>query len=694
MIKKISNLLYRYITLGADENTSQNDLKKITLLHIFCNTWYLFLIASFIEDFLKNKLILMNYLTIFSSTIIVQVLQYYKKFYIARLSFMSFIFVSVIYFSNYVYKGQLLEYFLLALPCMALIYIDNKKINILIFVVCLMVLYIPNLYFKHYPIPVLNNVNPPFLFLNLFIVMSYFKSLNIRNEKILEAKTRELEELDKFKSQFFTNISHEIRTPLTLINGHISDLDAHTFENRSLPTIQSGIKKQINIITNMVDNVLDLAKMRSSNFSLELKPINISELIQKHYLNFEPLFKQKNIAFHIFKNSKDCMVNIDVVFFEKAINNILTNALKYTDEGEVKITISKKNQHVHIAISDTGIGISKNDLKHVFDRFYQVNNDTNKSGGSGIGLAFSKEIIKLHNAQILLASELNVGSTFTIVLPLEKSIAATLVTPVDTTPVFIKEEYPLQQVSIESSHIFLVVDDNYDMRQYLISILNNYSCLEASNGLEALEIIKEKRVDFIITDYMMPKLNGYEFILKLKELNNNTPIIMLTAKPDIPIKLDVLKLGIDDYITKPFDEEELLIRIKNCIKNYTSKNSYNEAHQIYANDYHDYFITNLKQYIYKNSRETTLNQDILSEEFNISKSSFYRKVKSQTGLNPNNFIKEIRLQKAREILERNPTILLKQIALEVGYNHDTHFSKIYFKRFGVRPTRTNNKNIS
>ncbi|GAA3656988.1 response regulator [Flavivirga jejuensis] len=527
--------------------------------------------------------------------------------------------------------------------------------------------------------------------------MSYFKNLNIKNEKKLKAKTKELEDLDKFKSQFFTNISHEIRTPLTLINGHVSDLDTYTFENNALTTTQSGIKKQIDTIAYMVDNVLDLAKMQSSNFSLQLKPANVSELIRKQYLSFEPLFKQKDIAFQIFKNSEDYIVNIDTVFFERAINNILINALKYTDSGVVKIIISKKDQYVHIKISDTGIGISKNDMAYVFNRFYQVNNDINKSGGSGVGLAFSKEIIELHNSEILLSSELNIGSTFTIILPLEKSIVHTPHVPINTTVSTEKTKKARQQLHHKQEYVFLVVDDHCDMRQYLISILNHYNCLEAANGLEALRIIKEKRVDFIVTDYMMPKLNGYEFVLKLKELKNNTPIIMLTAKTDPTAKLDILKLGIDDYITKPFDKEELLARIENCIKNSISRNLYNEKHQIDITEYNNNSsfinINRLKQYIYENSSKVNLTQDFLTEQFNLSKSSFYRKIKSQTGLNPKDFIKEVRLQKAQDILKKNPDILLKQLALELGYSHDTHFSKIYYQRFGTKPTKIGNKKI-
>ncbi|MEP5635031.1 MAG: response regulator [Maribacter dokdonensis] len=513
--------------------------------------------------------------------------------------------------------------------------------------------------------------------------MSYFKNLNIRNEKILKAKTKELEKLDEFKSQFFTNISHEIRTPLTIINGQISELEGLAITAPEVVDIQKGIKKQIRNITNMVDDVLDLAKMESSNFNLQLQPVNISKLLHKQYLSFEPLYKQKGIAFIMMKNAEDYIAKIDTVFFEKAVNNIIVNALKYTDTGEVSITISQQNQSLCIAISDTGIGIASKDIDSVFNRFYQVNNDINKSGGSGIGLAFSKEIIELHRGNFLLDSELGKGSTFTILIPLEKTQPAAL--EIALVPVEEQNVHIQRPIDGESAPKFLIAEDNYDMRKYLVSILPDYTCLEASNGLEALEIIEQERIDFVITDYMMPKLNGHEFIEKLKVDNSTIPVIMLTAKTDSDTKLDVLKLGIDDYITKPFEKQELLVRINNCLRNTNDRNTYNKKNGIKVEDDKDDFIIKLKEYVYNKSHDIKLNQDVLSEEFHLSKSSFYRKVKSQTGLSPNNFIKEIRLQKAHNILMKTPDILVKQLAMEVGFSHQAYFSKMYADRFGVKP---------
>jgi len=488
--------------------------------------------------------------------------------------------------------------------------------------------------------------------------------------------------LDKFKSEFFTNISHEIRTPLTLINGYISDLN---FETSNHIKTEQNLKKQINNITDLIDSVLDLSKMQSSNFNLQLKTINISSLIRRLSMNFEPLFNQKKIELIFTENATDYFSSIDIVYFEKAISNLILNALKYTHTGKVTITTSKKEDKIIIKISDSGIGISTSELNNIFNRFYQVNNDINNAGGSGVGLSFCKEIIELHNGTIALKSELNQGSEFTITLPFKYNLPTDFQTKKTKT----EEINIIKKANIEvlsnSNHNFLVIDDNYDMRKYLVSILKEFNCLEASNGLDALNIIKNKKIDFIIVDYMMPKLNGYEFIVKLNEENNTTPIIMLTANTNINSKLDVLKLGIDDYITKPFNKNELLARINNCINNYSLREKFNKENNIQEQNYQDSFIKELKNYIITNSSNTSLNQDIIAEEFNISKSSFYRKIKSSTGMSPNNFIREIKLQKARDILQGNSNISLKELSFEVGFNHANYFSKIYENRFGTRP---------
>ncbi|MEM9339324.1 MAG: response regulator, partial [Bacteroidota bacterium] len=689
MLKKILRPLITYFTLGVDENTSINDQKKITLLHIFCNTWHLFTLLTFVEDFYNGRLMLASYAFMLVVVCSVQVLLYRKQLFVASLLFITGLSFTAFIYSNYIYTEELLEYYFLLPPSIALIYVDDRRLNTVILIGCLLGMYLPNLYFNHYPQSVLNNMNPPFLFFSIFIVISYFKNLNIRNEKILETKTKQLQELDAFKSQFFTNISHEIRTPLTLINGYNGDLTAIS-DSPEIQESQKNIKKQVGKITAIVNSVLDLAKIQSSNFGLELKLTNVSDLIRKQYMNFEPLFHQKKVAFHLSSGTTDHFALTDPVFFEKAINNLIVNALKYTDSGEVAIGCYPENGQLVIKISDTGIGIDESNHESVFTRFYQVNNDINQSGGSGVGLAFCKEIIELHQGRISLKSELNEGSEFIISLPLQATQPK--ISPVKESSRVLNEVSADETVTLQNDHSgfrFLIVDDNDDMRQYLMTVLSGFHCLQASNGAEALEIIDQNQIDLIITDYMMPTLNGYDLIAKLKEENNDVPVIMLTAKTDFDTKLSALRLGIDDYVTKPFEKAELLVRITNCISNRSSKKSYLEENNIAVEELkEDPFIEQLKEYVMDNSDNTSLNQDMIASAFNVSKKTFYRRVKGMTGLSPNNFIREIRLQKAREMSRANPNLSLKELSFEAGFSHASYFSKMFEKRFGIKPWGT------
>lgn len=677
MIKNIHSLLKKYITLGIAENTPKNNLKKIQLLHIFCNTWHLFTLFSFIEDYFKSQLIIASYPIMFLLVLTTQYLLYSKNFKLASYTFIFSLITVVFFYSNFWYTAELLEYYAILPFAIALIYLDNKITIISILIICLLSLYVPNFYFKHYPIAVFNNLNAPFLFFSLYVIINYFKNLNIRNEKRLEDKTRELEDLDKFKSQFFTNISHEIRTPLALVNGYISELNTKELDQKE---IQENVKKQVHKITYIVDSVLDLAKMQSLNFKLKTKSINVSEVLQRIQMNFEPLFNQKNIQFSLNTNDTAYFSIIDTVFFEKAINNLIINALKYTDNGKVTIKTYTQENRLIITVSDTGIGISERDQKNIFKRFHQVKNNINTTGGSGIGLAFSKEIIELHKGTISIKSDVYKGSEFIINIPLDRIENINPIAKNKTNTVIAKDILP---TPIYRANTFLIVDDNFEMRKYIVSILKGNICFEAANGLEALQILEEEPIDLVITDYMMPKLNGYDLVTKM---NRETPVIMLTAKTDDNFRLQALQLGIDDYITKPFEKEELLTRMNNCLKNNLTRKTYNEAHYIDQKlEKQDPFIKALQHYIFENSSKTNLNQETIAYEFNVSKSSFYRKVKSKTGLSPNNFIKELRLQKARSISQEKPTISLKELASKVGFSHTSYFSKIYAERFGIKP---------
>ena len=358
--------------------------------------------------------------------------------------------------------------------------------------------------------------------------------------------------------------------------------------------------------------------------------------------------------------------------------------MKYTDKkGSVIIKLKAQEDVFIISVEDNGIGIPKKDMSKIFDRFYQSDNHINKSGGSGIGLAFSKEIIERHNGHIEVDSTVNKGSTFTITLP--KLIAINPdINIASSKNINTNNTSSYKYSQIEKTPTILIVDDSYDMRVYLKDILSNYKCLEAENGIVAMDIVNTHPIDFIVTDYMMPKMDGLKLIEHLKLDHADIPILMLTARTDNQIKLSSLRLGIDDYLTKPFEEEELVIRIKNALTNSNKRKQYNQEENITPNTDNNW-IRSIQVYIEKTSGKHPLTQTHIAKYFNMSLSSLYRKIKSETGLSPRAFITEVKLQKARHLIENKQVHSLKHLTLEVGFKHSYNFSNMYYKRFGNKP---------
>ncbi len=692
MINKISNLINAYSTIGAEEDTSAYELKKIKLLQIFCSVSYLVFISNFIERyfFTKNEqsLAIKVFVCLIITIISVQLLQYFKKHFLARILYIFFLFSVPFVFSNFLYPGQLLEYYIVLTPGVALIFLENKKVIFATLIISILALIFPNLYFKHYPISVFNSVNPPVLTISVYVMVSYFKKLNFKNEKALEERRQELQDLNDFQSQFFINISHEIRTPLTLIKGDINRLENHENELPSIKLIKQGLDKEINKINSIINDVLNLSRIEPSNFKLNIKTISATELIQKLYISFETLFNQKNIDFNLDPILNNVLIKADIIYLERAIGNILLNASKYTEQGgKVTLSLTVQNDIIGISIKDTGIGIPIREIHKICNQFYQVKNHINNSGGSGIGLSFTKEIVNLHQGILQIESEVNIGSHFKVILPLkEMQHLDTL----NTTNLIIENTTELSlNTSKNKEEVILIVDDNSKMRNYIARLVykQGYICIQAENGTEALNILESSKVDFIITDYMMPKMDGFDFVKHLKKNKIDLPVLMLTARHDNESRLKVFRLGIDDFLTKPFENNELIVRIENALKNYKQRVQFINQENISTEEIEDTknWIDLVENFISENCSSFEFKQNDIAENFNMSESTLYRKIKAVRGMTPNKLITEIKLQKARKIIEHTTDVSLKQLALEVGFQHTSYFSKIYQTRFGNKP---------
>ncbi|REH47418.1 signal transduction histidine kinase [Tenacibaculum gallaicum] len=697
---KIAKLYSDLINIGITDELSKLEIKRVRLLNIFISNWFLIELVLITEDYLSKKdpsLQVFIHSGSIIGLLITLFLQYKRKFLSARILFFSLILYSNFMFCNFAERGGYIEYFYIVVPVFLLLFTNNKYLLYSVFIISYLLFVIPIHVFPIYPE---GTFGSPILILIQFIIffflVQYFKKANIKSEEILENQRKQLEELNEFQSQFFINISHEIRTPLTLIKGEIDQLDVFEntpYEKQSF-VIKNRLNKQVNKIKTIVDDVLDLAKMKDANFKIHPTPYLINNLIDRLYTSFEPLCNQKDIVFTVKEEKEEYWVLSDTIFLERALNNIIINAIKYTPKkGSITIFLSKLNGQVTISIKDSGIGIAKKDIELIYNRFYQVKNDINKAGGSGVGLAFSKEIIELHKGSLTVESELHKGSNFTITLPETLKSNKKTKSEVSVYKEFSQfSNYNTKQLS--SGHYkVLIVDDNFEMRAYLKSILNKYTCFEAENGKEALNILSKEKIDFVVTDYMMPVMNGLTLIENIKEKKINIPILMLTARTDSKSKLKVLRLGIDDYLNKPFEREELLIRIQNALDNSINRTNFIKENIIEKKELsqNSLWIKKVQEFINKQCSNPNMTQEDIAQHFNTSRSSLNRKIKAATGLTPNQFITEIKLLKARSIVEQTPTVLLKTLALEVGYLHTTHFSKIYKQRFGVLPLNKNKK---
>jgi len=697
----MKGIFNRNINLGIHKGLKINEEKLVKLLNFICLIWYFVTVVFIISDyFFANNytLLLQGYLIQVLLFIVVQLLQSNRKYIAARILFILMSHLLIFVFSNLIIPGAFVDLFYILIPLFSLMFFENKLINYSFLVLAILSFIIPNIIWRNYAEELFSDPTTiPVFFISIFLLVVYFKNLNLKNEKrllkqknialedkkIIGSQKKELENINNFQNQFFVNIAHEIRTPLTIIKGNINRLNPDLSDSKIL----DNLKTQTNNIQRIVNDVMDLTKMDSNEFSLNLENISFSSFIFKIFNSFNSNFKNKNIDYQYYDlTNRNVIISADKIYLESAISNVIVNSLKYTDtNGKVTVVIDNIGNNLVVKIKDTGIGIEKSELVAVFNRFFQSNNTINHSGGSGIGLAFSKEIIKGHDGNITVESQIEVGSVFIISLPItsfEKEVVLEEVVEFIKKPIV-----PIDNKVKTANRTILLVEDNEEMREYIIDVLSLYKIVYACDGLDALEKLKNHKIDFIITDYMMPKMDGYEFVKIIKENKNTLPVLMLTAKSDVQVKLEMLRLGIDDYITKPFEEEELLLRIKNGLKNYSAQQAYikeeNLSHsKVRENSISTKFVNELKVYIEKNCTKSNFGVLDICDNFAVSQSTLYRKIKSLTGLNIKEFITEVRLQKAYQLFNQKELISLKELGYEVGFLNYAHFKKLFEQRFG------------
>ena len=518
---------------------------------------------------------------------------------------------------------------------------------------------------------------------------------------------RELEEqATNAKLQFFTNISHELRTPLTLI----ADPIAHIVNDENLTKQQRNmlqiVEKNVSILMRLVNEILDFRKIQNKKMELTLSKFELTHYLKEWASTFESIATKRKIKVELIIPAP-IRLCADIYKVERICYNLLSNALKYTSEGgSITIKAKSTDETVEICIKDTGKGIAKEDIKHIFDRFYQVRN-SNKDG-TGIGLAIVKAFTELQGGTAKVESEVGEGSEFTITLP--KRVAGDNFQPADesyTMNDFLDESSAVTDISTENkvSKItsdrqedkprVLVIDDNADIRAYATTLLSDeYDVMEASDGAEGLRKAVREVPDVVVCDVMMSGMDGLECCKRLKadSLTCHIPVILLTAKTLNEYRAEGYAYGADAYLTKPFNGNVLKARIKNLIANRKLLKIVfgNDAQQVptvpVAQSAENQFVEKFRTIIQANLGNSELNVETISHEMGISRAQLYRKIKSITGISPNDIVREARMRRADRLLETTDKSV-SEIAYEVGFSSPSYFTKCYREFFGRTPNK-------
>ena len=522
----------------------------------------------------------------------------------------------------------------------------------------------------------------------------------------LQKQAVELKRLDAAKSQFFANISHELRTPLTLIMGPINDFLKEGNLNHKDSRQMSRMFRNAQSLSNLVEEILELSKLEAGKLEIHKTPVKAAPFLRRVFAGFESLSDSKGIKFSLHCNfHNDVALSLDTNKLEKVINNLLSNALKFTQPGgEVDMTARLTQDQFFITVSDTGIGIQEKDLPHLFNRFYQVQvkNMALVQGGTGIGLALVKELMHAMDGEVAVESEPGSGTQFTLTLPKTEAQVEEAWDDPDTEALIeeITEQLKGEALTSPKSHRILLVEDHRDMQHYVHNLLSEaYKVDLAGNGLMALEALGAKQHDLVITDVMMPEMDGFTLLRRIKSnpLFAQLPVIMLTARAESEDKLNALTIGVDDYLTKPFLKEELMARVQNLLKHAkarreTANNGSAEPldttievapKTISKVDLE--WIKRMEREVQSRAAAIDFSLDSLASALGTSVRSLQRKLKEVTGLTPQQYIREVRLQMARAILEKKAYRSVSEVSSAVGFQSAKHFTKIFRERFGKGP---------
>lgn len=532
------------------------------------------------------------------------------------------------------------------------------------------------------------------------------------NRRLALAEAGRLRDLDEVKTKLYTNITHEFRTPLTVIQGTTEQIDAHETEKAII------LRNSQNLL-DLVNRMLDLSKIEAGKLQLELIQGNILTYLQYITESFHSLALHLKINLNFYADQDELLMDYDPGKVLQILTNLISNAIKFTPEyGKVTITARQREQEGNpilvIKVKDTGIGIAAEQLPLIFDRFHQVDTGaTRRAEGAGIGLALTKELVSLMDGEIRVESRPGEGSLFTVVLPISKrAIRESLPVKSGTFPNLIFQPAgPVDQEKngsangLSNAHraadgdersLLLIVEDNLDVMQFIASCLqNNYQLMFARNGREGIALALEKIPDIIISDVMMPEVDGFELCRTLKkdERTDHIPIVLLTAKADQASRLEGLEDGADAYLVKPFHRSEVETRLRKLIelrRKLQVKFGQPGLKLEPASGPADKFILKLRQIVLDHLNEREFGVEELSRAVHLHRSQLHRKIKALTGKSTTHFIRRIRLQEGYRLLQEG-NLNVSEVSYSVGFSEPAYFSKLFSQEYGLPPSSVPNK---
>ena len=568
-----------------------------------------------------------------------------------------------------------------------------------------------------------------------------------RTEEV-QRQANKLREMDAVKSRFFTNLTHEFRTPLTLMLGPAEQVLAETQEAKTRQRV-SLLQRNAQRLLGLINQLLDLSKLEAGKMELTTAPGELVSLVKGTWLLFESLARQKRIMLRFTASPERLVMAIDHDKLEKILYNLFSNALKFTPAGgEVLVAMTRdqasEGAWVQLSVGDTGVGIPAAKLPYLFDRFYQVNaSDTREQEGTGIGLALTKELVELHGGSIHLRSQEGVGTTVTIRLPIGQerfldftpepdpsSLASPLAWSPPPDPIPESAGWPSAGQHSASHNggqhstsrnggrpsasrnggsrwerhsadapLVLLIDDNDEVRTFIRSSLGDqYQTIEATNGEAGVRLAQEQVPDSVITDLMMPKMDGYQVCAALKqdERTSHVPLIMLTAKADLDSNIDGLETGADGYLAKPFNQRELLAQMGNLIalrrqlrERYRRADAWRTG-ETSLPSMERVFLDRVRAAVENHLDDEQYSVERLSDEVGLSRTQLHRKLKALIDQTPGDLMRLIRLQRALELLTGNVGSVA-EVAYMVGFSNPSNFSTSFSRHFGYPPSEVRKK---